>query len=224
MTHASSPWLHPGTDAHSHGADDPAVLDLLRCEAVAEACGLSGGELDLPLLYEAGPRIYFNASALPRALVVHEARIVADPAERLQALLDPAFDPRREVLLSRAPSAFPAGGQGAPGAADRTRVVFEEPGQITVEVGLQREGYLVLADSDYPGWRTLVNGEPAEILTANHAFRAVALGPGRHQVTFVYAPLSFRAGAWLTAAATALLAVVGSAALRAARQGKAEQP
>ena len=52
-------------------------------------------------------------------------------------------------------------------------MVFEEPGQITVEVGLQREGYLVLADTWYPGWRASVDGRSVPILRANYAFRAV---------------------------------------------------
>jgi hypothetical protein len=57
-----------------------------------------------------------------------------------------------------------------------------------------------------------VNGEPAEILPANHGFRAVALGPGQHSVTFSYEPRSLQVGAWLTAAATAVLAIVAGIA------------
>jgi uncharacterized membrane protein YfhO len=44
-----------------------------------------------------------------------------------------------------------------------------------------------------------------EILTANHAFRAVSLDEGEHTVVFEYVPLSFRLGVWITAAAVLLL-------------------
>jgi hypothetical protein len=46
-----------------------------------------------------------------------------------------------------------------------------------------------------------VDGEPAEILPADHAFRAIdltAVEKGEHTVVFEYAPLSFRLGAWIS--------------------------
>jgi len=174
---------------------------------------LTDGELDLPLLYDAGPRIYLNPGVLPRALVVHGARIVEDPAERLQTLLDPGFDPQSEVVLSRAPSAFPAGVGAEAGSAEGASLVDQGPQRVTVQATLQREGYLVLADSDFPGWQATVNGKPVEILPANHAFGAVALGSGRHDVTLAYEPLPFRLGAWITVLTTGILAIVGMAAL-----------
>lgn len=172
---------------------------------------LTDAEMDLPVLYDAGPRIYRNPTALPRVLIVHGARILGDADERLQTILDPGFDPREEVVLSRAPSAFPAGTDSAAVSAEGASMVDEEPQRVTVQVELTQDGYLVLLDSDYPGWRVTVNGQPAEILMANHAFRAVALGPGRHSVTFAYVPLSFHAGAWITGISTTLLVAVVTA-------------
>jgi hypothetical protein len=52
-----------------------------------------------------------------------------------------------------------------------------------------------------------VDGLPAPILTADHALRAVYVGPGLHTVRFSYEPLSLRLGAALTLAA--LLALAG---------------
>jgi uncharacterized membrane protein YfhO len=69
---------------------------------------------------------------------------------------------------------------------------------------MPQAGYLVLNDVYYPGWRATVDGQPAEILPANHAFRAVALAQGEHIVAFQYAPFSFRLGASITFAALLL--------------------
>jgi uncharacterized membrane protein YfhO len=80
---------------------------------------------------------------------------------------------------------------------------------------MSQPGYLVLTDTHYPGWQATVDGAPAEILVANHAFRAVVLGAGQHIVEFIYRPLSFRLGAWLTLAATLLL--VGMVGVRLLR-------
>jgi uncharacterized membrane protein YfhO len=68
------------------------------------------------------------------------------------------------------------------------------PNQVKIEVALDQDGYLVLSDTYYPGWRAYVDGEEKEILRANYAFRAVPLESGRHTVLFKYDPLSFKVG------------------------------
>jgi hypothetical protein len=167
---------------------------------------IANDQLDLPLLYDAGPRIYGNDDALPAAYVVHQARVIEDPQEQLDALRDPAFDPRSEVLLKRSPSIIPSA--GAPAAdGEQASVRREGPNRVTAQVNMAEPGYLVLTDTYYPGWQATVDGEPVEIQPANHAFRAVQLDRGEHAVVFEYAPLSFRLGAWITLGATLLLAI-----------------
>jgi uncharacterized membrane protein YfhO len=58
------------------------------------------------------------------------------------------------------------------------------------DVDLGRPGIFVASESDYPGWRAFVDGQPAAILPANYAFRGVALSAGRHTVRFEYRPRS----------------------------------
>jgi hypothetical protein len=166
---------------------------------------ITDDELELPLLYDTGPRIYANDQALPAAFVVHQARVIEDRKARLDVLRDPGFDPRSEVVLSHSPPiAFPLTGNRATG--ELPSISHEGPDRVLIEARLPEPGYLVLAYTYYPGWRATVDGEPVEILAANHAFRAVQLDRGEHTVVFEYAPLSFRLGAWITLGATLLLA------------------
>jgi hypothetical protein len=163
-------------------------------------------ELDLPLLFEGDPRIYHNHDALPVAFVVHRARAIEDRQKRLEALRDPDFDPRTEVLLSQDPphvrsTALTEGQEKA------TSILREGPDRVMVRVDVSQPGYLLLTDTYYPGWQASVDGETAEILPANHAFRAVQLEQGEHTVVFEYAPLSFRLGAWITTGAILILAI-----------------
>jgi hypothetical protein len=161
-------------------------------------------DLELPLLYTAGPRIYANDEALPEAYVVHQARVIEDENARLDALRDPGLDPRSEVVLSRSPPVdFRPGANKATG--EQPSLSRRGPDRILIEAELAAPGYLVLTDTYYPGWRATVDGEPIEILAANHAFRAVQLDRGEHTIVFEYAPLSFRLGAWITGAAIVLL-------------------
>jgi hypothetical protein len=161
-----------------------------------------------------GPRVYRNDSALPEALVVPQARVIENAAARLSELFDPSFNPRQTVLLSRAP---PAGTladaeSGSTAEEPRADVVRDGPNRVTVHTTAPYPGILVLNDTNYPGWQAAVDGRPVEILTANHAFRGVAVPAGQHTATFSYEPLSFRVGAWISMAAVlALLAVLAAA-------------
>jgi uncharacterized membrane protein YfhO len=76
----------------------------------------------------------------------------------------------------------------------------------------------VLSDVYYPGWKAFADGTEVPILRANHAFRAVRLGEGRHDVRFVYAPRSFAVGWRVSVAAAALAAAALLQAARAARR------
>jgi hypothetical protein len=168
--------------------------------------------MDFPLIYDGGPQIYYDYQALPEVFVVARARVIEDEAARLETLLDPAFQPHTEVLLSRAPAiplAEPAVdvGEDRPSQPDPL-LLRREPDRLMILVDMAQPGFLVLTDTYYPGWRATVDGQPTEILPANHAFRAVELGAGDHTVIFEYGPLSFRLGAWITLGAASLLATV----------------
>ena len=54
---------------------------------------------------------------------------------------------------------------------------------------------VLLRDAQYPGWSVRVDGEPARSLTANHAFRAVVVDAGEHEIEWRYRPVSVLAGA-----------------------------
>ena len=79
-------------------------------------------------------------------------------------------------------------------AVGRAEIVQDRPESLEIEVGSTGPGFLFLADQYYPGWRARVNGEPAEILRANYAFRLVEVPAGRSVVTFTYRPTSVFAG------------------------------
>ena len=59
------------------------------------------------------------------------------------------------------------------------------------------------------GWRATVNGRPAQVLRANHAFRAVAVPAGSGRIVFTYWPKSLTIGLILaTTAGVVLLSMV----------------
>ena len=133
-------------------------------------------------------RVFRVPDPLPRARVVSGAR-VADGSEGLAAVLDPRFDPAREILLATGSPAPPR--SAAPGSA---WVSEERADRVVVEAELSDAGYVVLADAYDPGWRATLDGAPVTLLRANLAFRAVAAPAGRHRVELVYRPRAFSVG------------------------------
>ncbi len=67
---------------------------------------------------------------------------------------------------------------------DQVRILDDEPEHTRLEVSTGRPGYLVLADSWYPGWIAFVDGKPAPIYRADVLFRAVPVMPRQHTVSF----------------------------------------
>ncbi|HEC36380.1 MAG TPA: hypothetical protein ENI39_07590, partial [Anaerolineae bacterium] len=146
---------------------------------------------------------------LGRAWVVPTARVLP-PDKILPTLTAPSFDPTVEVLLEHPTSSIqhPVSSIQHPVSSIRYRITLHDtPNHVTIHAVLDQPGYLVVADTWYPGWQASVDGEPVPLLRANHAFRAVYLHTGEHTVEMVYRPLSVIAGAAVSLASLAGLAV-----------------
>ncbi len=162
---------------------------------------------DYRLVHSGDVKIYENLDVLPRLFVVHEARFVPDDDAALAALHDEGFDPAQEVLLIGQSGASESYGQTC---EDEVRMVSYAPESVTVQVRTGCSGYLVLTDACYPGWQALVDGQPQDILRANHYFRAVSVPEGQHTVEFRYQPTSLKLGVALSV--VGLVSLVGGAA------------
>jgi len=55
-----------------------------------------------------------------------------------------------------------------------------------------------LLQNNYYGWKATIDGQPAEILTANMSFISVMVPAGEHEVVFSYDPVAVRVGFWVT--------------------------
>lgn len=167
--------------------------DALRVAGVMNASYIvSQRDLPLPVIRRGREvTIYRNSSTTGRAWIVQQARVEGDS---LASLADPSFDPRQVVLLTSPVSEA----QTSKGMAGVVESLQDSPNAVTIRAASESGGFLVLADTFYPGWQATLDGKLAEILRANHTFRAVALPPGEHTVVFRYLPLSFLVGATIS--------------------------
>jgi len=154
------------------------------------------------LVHSGDVKIYENLDNLPRAFVVHRTRVLDDEAA-IATMKDPSFQPEKEAILA------PGGQEVSPlhaSGEDMVELLSYEPERIVISANLAEEGYLVLTDAYYPGWRALIDSLETPIYRADLLFRAVYLPAGQHRVEFVYDPLSFKLGAAISL--TALLGLV----------------
>ena len=153
------------------------------------------------LVHSGDVKVYENLDVLPRAFVARRVSVVGSEEEALARMQSPDFDPTAEVVIEGGPDeAAPASGE----ETAQVRVVTYGPERVEIEAELEEPGYLVLTDANYPGWRAWVDGEEAEVRTADLLFRALRLEPGRHRVLFLFQPWTVRAGLGIS-----LLAWVG---------------
>jgi len=139
-----------------------------------------------------------NYTALPRVFVPQHVEVVTDEQERLEKLRSPEFDPRA-VAYVESPASLPDSCRG------QAEIVSEIPTRVTVSAQMETPGLVVLADLWDKGWKAWLNGQPVQILRANHAVRGVVVPSGAATLEFRYEPASFVLGLWLAGAAVVIL-------------------
>jgi hypothetical protein len=137
---------------------------------------------------------------LRRLELVGHYQVHADRAAALRAMAEASFDPRREVILEREPSPAPAAEvQGT------ARIVRQGTDFLEIEADLASPSILLITDAWTPAWHAaaLPGSSQAsyELMPADYALRAVALGPGKHRLQVAYAPRGYMIGAAISVAA-----------------------
>ena len=146
---------------------------------------LGGGDLNLVARTKEG-YVYENPRALPRVMLLTDWQL-ADFGELLRSGW-PGVDPRRIVLLEKAPAGFSR--RAAVGMGGSARLVRYANTEVVVEAAAPGGGILLFNDVWHPWWRASVDGAAADILKADVMFRAVVVPRGRHVVRFSFHPFA----------------------------------
>ena len=199
---------------------DSPLLDLLNVKYIVTTQYIPNAGYQL--VYDAEIRVYENLDVMPRAFVLPAGAARTLPqAEILPAL--PELNPRRELLLESEqtelaplPWASPPPGAEYIVPASVTQYGITE---VWVSVDMPDAGFLVLADSYFPGWKAYrqppgaaaKSEEEIPIYRANGNFRAVPLAAGTHLVHFKYTPMSFKLGLYVSFMAAVILFLLACA-------------
>ena len=150
-----------------------------------------------------------NREVLPKAWLVSSAFVVGSRMQTLQILQNPAFNPGQVALVeSPPPIPLSAVGQSPSVFPGNVAVDRYEGERIDLTATAAVNSLLVLGEKYYQGWQAQVDGKDVDIYPVNNILRGVYLSPGTHTVKFVFDPLPFKIGKYLTLGSFALFVVM----------------
>ena len=144
---------------------------------------------------------------MPRISLVQDWRVAGTRKEIFQELGKQTFDPRRMVVLEKAPTPGPASAPGhLKSDGKNTYAVLDSASDhLTIKANLAMPAILLITDNYSRGWRVR-SLNPSfqsqyEIMPANYTLMAIPLAAGEHLLRVEYRPLPFVIGAWVAAIA-----------------------
>jgi Bacterial membrane protein YfhO len=112
------------------------------------------------------------------------------------------FDPARLAFVEETPPDLrPRSSAQLNGRVD---IISLTPGKWILDVVAPAASFLVISQTNYPGWRVSIDDKPAHLYQTNYAFQGVAVPPGHSRVVLEFWPASLALGAGITLSALIL--------------------
>ena len=195
---------------HPEALDSP-LLDLLNVRYVVTTQKIESPRYRM--VYDGKVRIYENRECMPRAFVLPETSVVYtdDVARAVRE-----YDPRHYVILEGDGGTVTATARAISGTAIPAAIRLYTNNEVWVDVDLDAPGWLILADSYFPGWRAYVRplggqeSDEKELPIQRHSgnLRAVPLQAGQYTVRWKYTPTSVKVGFFLSFLGGMILAMI----------------
>jgi len=191
-------YAQSGGDVYA--ALDNPLLDLLNVKYIITEHAIPNPGWQ-EIYQDDAVRVYENQEVLPRAFIAAEARVAPIAA---QPLTDVDL---RQVLFIEETPAEPNALIPASPQLRQANISRYTANEVFVDVNLSDRGWLFLGDAYFPGWKAYLRpfgGDESQeieltIHRANSAFRAVYLPTdGQWTVRFVYSPMSFKLGLYIS--------------------------
>jgi hypothetical protein len=150
-----------------------------------------------------GCYIYENNDVLPRAFLSFGAIASISIGSDLSMLVSDGFDAHKYIIVEGGvPIVNKENRQAKP-------VSFEKLNnhKYLYKTDSNQESYLYVSDTYDFGWSASVDGNPVPIVKANHAFRAVYLPPGKHEIIMIFIPKGYILGRNLTLCALSIFLI-----------------
>lgn len=151
-----------------------------------------------------------NPYALGNAWFVDAIHYVDNANEEIEAIHH--IHPAETAVVDRK---FSASIQNSPqeGTKRSISLISYEPNKLLYEVDSESGGVVVFSEIYYPSWQVFVDGKKADFGRANYILRAMNVPAGKHQISFLFDPVSLHVTETLAYSALAVLAAIASGLL-----------
>jgi hypothetical protein len=164
-------------------------LDFLGVRYIAFSHGDTVGVAGLEkVLEDNSADVYRNEAAFARAFTVNKIVPAASGDDALAAIGNPGFDLAKTATV-----------EGAGNLTQRKLVsgsvvlTSYEPEKATLSVDCPSSCFVVMTDTNYPGWKAYLDGEETRLYKADVAFRGVYVPQaGGHELVLKYDPCVFK--------------------------------
>lgn len=177
-------------------------------------------------VYDAGGiRVFQFRAPLPRVSIFHHVVVAGNPEDALRKISADNFDPYSEAVAEGDSAPLRALEGSRHMAVEAGRIERYEATYVKAVVRTDSPAFVVLNDTNFPGWLASIDGHKAAMFSANYLFRGIPVPPGTHVIEYRYHPLSFVVGLTISLVSLfvlACLALAGAIArLNIARQNAA---
>jgi len=169
--------------------------------------------------------IYRNSRAMPRVWLVGEVKVV-EPEESLRTITgdnNATFDPHKLALIE-------TGGKPAPFLSQLSnvnvlsgasaKITSYKPNELKIETSADQPSFLVVSETNYPGWIALIDGKEEPIFQTDYLLRGVALPEGRHTIEMKYTAPAFWKGVYVSLLTLSILVSLAAYHLSNAKKHK----
>ncbi|HEX6085528.1 MAG TPA: YfhO family protein [Thermoanaerobaculia bacterium] len=158
-------------------------------------------------------RLFENTRVVPRAFVPRYVRYErSDEAVMRGMRLADDFAETAWIAVPQYPAHRINNGPG-------TLVTRRDGLAYEIDATMDLDGWVVLSDTKWPGWRAYIDGKRVETHYANHAFIGVFVPKGKHHLRVVFHPEAFTRGRNIT-----LVTILGLVVFFALRRYRLKQP
>ncbi len=143
-------------------------------------------------------KIYKNLYVLPRVYFVTKYIIEKDVDKTLGLMEKLGFKMLDTVILHNFDNYSNITLQHTAKTRYRISELDISTNRISFKFNNTTEGFLVVSQNCYPGWKCFVDGKQKKIFKSNIFMMSVLIPSGEHNVEFIYDPISFKLGCAIT--------------------------